>query len=177
MRHALTATVLLCVCAAGPTADLLACGEKFLVPTRGTRFARAPLPRQDASILVYASDTSGLSRLMARLPVAATLEKAGYRATVATTRQDLSSALASRQWDLIVIDVGDAPLVSDAGRAPAGTTVLPVSYALSGEGWKAARKQNPAAVKAPGKSAAFVEMIDAALEKHRASRPAAGGRS
>jgi len=177
MRHALNAAVLLCVCAAGPTADLLACGEKFLVPTRGTRFTRAPLPRQDASILVYGSATSGLSRLMATLPVAATLEKAGYRPTIASSRQDLSSALANRQWDLIVIDVGDARLVSEAARILAATTVLPVSYGLSGDSWKAARKQNPAAVKAPGKAAAFVEMIDTALERHRANRPAAGGRS
>ena len=177
MRRALTATLLLLVSVAGPTHELLACGEKFLVPSRGTRFSRAPLPRRDASILVYASDASGLSRLIARLPVAATLQKAGYRPTVVTTGQGLSTALATGGWDLIVIDVGDVPLVSNAGKQAATTVVLPVSYALSGDKWKAARQQYPAAVKASDKAAAFVEMIDVALEKHRTSRPAANGRS
>ena len=177
MRRALTATLLLLASAAGPTHELLACGEKFLVPSRGTRFSRAPLPRRDASILVYASDASGLSRLIARLPVEATLQKAGYRPTVVTTGQGLSTALATGGWDLIVIDVGDVPLVSNAGKQAATTAVLPVSYALSGDKWKAARQQYPAAVKAPDKGSAFVEMIDVALEKHRTSRPAASGRS
>ena len=178
MRSVLTATLLLCVSAAGPTHELLACGEKFLVPSRGTRFSRAPLPRGDASILVYASDASGLARLIARLPVAATLQKAGYRPTVVTTGQQLSTALATGRWDLIVIDVGDVPLVSDANKQAATTTaVLPVSYALSGDKWKAARQQYPAAVKASDKASAFVQMIDIALEKQRTSRPAANGRS
>ena len=134
-------------------------------PALGAR-QDAPLPRRDASILVYASDASGLSRLIARLPVAATLQKAGYRPTVVTTGQGLSTALATGGWDLIVIDVGDVPLVSNAGKQATTTAVLPVSYALSGDKWKA-----------PDKGSAFVEMIDVALEKHRTSRPAANGRS
>ena len=175
----LTGTVLLLVSVAGPTCELLACGEKFIVPPRGTRFSKAPLPRRDASILVYASDASGLSLLIARLPVAATLQKAGYRPTVVTTGPALSTALATGRWDLIVIDVGDVPLVSDANKQAATTTtaVLPVSYALSGDKWKAARQQYPAAVKASDKASAFVQMIDIALEKQRTSRPAANGRS
>jgi hypothetical protein len=180
MRHAptavLTGALLLLFSAAGPTYELLACGEKYIVPSRGTRFSRAPLPRRDASILVYASDASGLSRLNARLPVEATLQKAGYRPTVVSTSQQLSTALATGRWDLIVIDVGDVQLVSNVSQV-ATTAVLPVSYALSNDKWKAARQQYPAAVKAPGKASAFVEMIDIALEKHRATRPAAGGRS
>ncbi|MEP6994284.1 MAG: hypothetical protein ABI968_07160, partial [Acidobacteriota bacterium] len=41
-------------------ADLLACGDKFLVVGRGTRYQR-PKNARAASILIYASPSAGLS--------------------------------------------------------------------------------------------------------------------
>ena len=38
--------------------ELLACGDKFLVASRGTRYQRAGQARQGASILVYLPSTS-----------------------------------------------------------------------------------------------------------------------
>src|SRR4051794_21186582 len=64
MRTVLTGLVAIVVCAlVSPAA--LACGDKFLVPIRGTRFERAPARRQPASVLVYAGTGSRLSNTLA----------------------------------------------------------------------------------------------------------------
>lgn len=168
MTHQLTAAVLVIFCAAGAAPELLACGDKFLVPVRGTRFNK-PAPPRDASVLLYVSDASELFRMVNRLSVEATLQKAGYRPTVVRTNAELTSALTQGMFDLVVLDATDASR-TDSGRAPSGSAVLPVAYTLTGDQWKLARQQYPAAVKGPRNAGAFLEMIDVALEKHRAAR-------
>ena len=170
MRHSLTAAVLVMSCAAGATADLLACGDKFLVPARGTRFSTASLARHDASVLLYASDASDLFRTLNRLSIPATLQKAGYRPTVARNSADFTNALAQGSWDLVVVDPSDPPPVSDPASSASGPAILAVNHTLAGDQLKLARQQYPALVKAPRNSGAFLEMIDTALEKHRAKR-------
>ena len=54
---------------AGPASDLLACGDKFLVISRGTRFQRA-IVRRPANVLVYANTTSTLTQSLGNVPVA-----------------------------------------------------------------------------------------------------------
>ena len=61
---------------AGPV--LLACGDKFLVVSRGTRFER-PAVRRAARILVYANPVSGFAKSLALEPMERTLRKAGPR--------------------------------------------------------------------------------------------------
>ena len=170
MKRHLTASVLVILCAAGSAADLLACGDKYLVPARGTRFYKPSFARQDASILLYASDTSELFRMMNKLSFDARLQKAGYRPRIVRTDPELASALAQRRWDLVVVDAADVSRMDDSRRDATGPAVLPVSYTLTGEQWKRARQQYPALVKAPKNSGAFLEMIDAALEKQLATR-------
>src|SRR4030095_6994213 len=69
---------------------LLACGDKFLVANRGTRFQRAAAPREPAAILIY---TNPESQLLAGAPVDATLRKAGYRPTTVETSDEFEKAL------------------------------------------------------------------------------------
>ena len=58
--------------------ELLACGNKFLVPSRGTRFGKVAIDRQEAAILVYATPASGVARAMGDIPVETVLVQAGY---------------------------------------------------------------------------------------------------
>jgi hypothetical protein len=169
MKRELTAAVLALLCAAGLAPELLACGDKFLVPARAARFNK-PAPPRDASILLYVNDASELFRTMNRLSVEATLQKAGYRPTVVRTNPELTNALSQRMFDLVVLDATDASRVDDSRRVSVGRAVLPVAYTVNGDQWKLAREQYPAAVKGPKNAGAFVEMIDAALDKHRAVR-------
>jgi hypothetical protein len=165
MKYGL-ATVAAVVTLATVTTDLLACGEKFLVPTRGTRFSAPPPKRTDAAILLYADPASELSRALTKLSVATTLQKAGYRVTEVTTDPQLAAALNQR-WDLALVDFNGLRTMASQGRTLPAATVLPVSYALTGTQFKDARRQYPFIIKAPTRATAVLDAVDNALQAQR----------
>jgi hypothetical protein len=61
------AAFILLLAAVGFGGDLLACGDKFLVVNRNTRFKRAGMPRPPAAILVYANPRGNLPRALGRV--------------------------------------------------------------------------------------------------------------
>ena len=152
MSHRWTAAVLVALSVAGSASDLLACGDKFIVPTRGARFSKPRFSREDVGVLVYANDGTELFRMMNKLSLEATLLKAGYRATIVRTDPELTMALAQRSWDLVVVDTSDVTR-GNPSRERSDAAVLRVSHARN--------------------AGAFVEMIDAAIERHRRARPEA----
>src|SRR3954468_21200537 len=91
----------------GTTAVPLACGAKFLLPSRGTRFDRAPVARTPAAILVYANPASELPQALSKLSVDAALRRVGYRPTVVSSLSELERALTAGGWDVIVVDLAD----------------------------------------------------------------------
>ena len=121
MKTRLVVTVLL-LGMIGAGQPLFACGEKFRVGIRGTRFQRPPAARTAASILIYANPALNLSRALAGVPVDDTLRKAGYRPTTVRSPKEFQTALDRGGWDLVLLDLADS---SDcdrpiAGREPAG---------------------------------------------------------
>ena len=146
--------------------DLLACGEKYVVATRGTRFSAPPPKRTDAAILLYADPASELSRMLLKLSGAKMLQKVGYRVTEAATDSQLAAALNQR-WDLAVVDFGSLRVMASQGRNIPAATVLPVSYALTGSELKDARRQYPFIIKAPTRATTLLDAVDAALEAQR----------
>jgi hypothetical protein len=152
------------------TQDLSACGDKFLVLGRGTRFQRPGKVRPPANILVYADPASGLPNALANLPVDETLRKAGYRPTSVSTAHDLDQALQRGGWDLVLADAAEsdaiAKRVAGDNRAP---VVLPVLYNASGAELERLKKQYRCVLKSPAKNQSFLDVIDDAL----ASRPKA----
>jgi hypothetical protein len=143
-------------------ADLQACGDKFLIVTRGTRFQRA-VPRASASILVFANPASNLPKALANVSVEATLRKAGYKPTTVTTVGELEAALGRGGWDLVVIDVADIRAISGHTSSDPAPVVLPVLYNVTGQELARAKKQYPAVLKSPTKSQPFLDAIDDAL--------------
>ena len=146
--------------------DLLACGEKFLVPTRGTRFSTPPPKRTDAAILLYADPASELSRALTKLSVATTFEKAGYRVTEVATDQQLAAALNQR-WDLALVDFNWLRAMASQGRNIPASTVVPVAYTLTGTELKDARRQYPFIIKSPTRATTVLDAIDNALKEQR----------
>jgi hypothetical protein len=146
---------------------LLACGDKFLVSSRGTRFQRAAVAREPAAILIYANPMSELPKALASLPVDTTLAKAGYRTTTIATLDELERALSRGGWDLVVVGMADAEAVSHRLRGDAAPVVLPVSFNPTTTELKETKRQYPVVFKAPAKSQAFLTAIDEAL----ANRP------
>ena len=169
MKQQWIVAALVVLSAAGSSSDLLACGDKYLVPTRATRFDRPTLSR-NASILLYASDASELARMLNKLSLPATLQKAGYRPTMVRSDAEFTSALARGNWDLVLVDASDKPRLGASGHDSGAPLVLPVTYTLGGDQLKLARQDYPALVKAPKNSGAFLDMVDTALEKHRGKR-------
>ena len=148
------------------TPDLLACGEKFLVPTRGTRFSSPPPRRMDAAILLYADPASELSRTLTKLSASRTLRKAGYQVTEVTTDPQFAAALNQR-WDLVVVDFSNLRVLASQGRNIPAAAVLPVSYGLAGSELKDARRQYPFIIKAPTKATTVLDAVDTALQAQR----------
>jgi hypothetical protein len=154
--------------------SLLACGDKFLHPGVGSRFQRAPIPRVDAAVLVYATPRSTLPQALARLSVDAMLRKAGYRTTSVTTAEEFERAITRGGWDVVLVDLADAAAVHARIGGASGALLVAVAQDVSRAEAAHARKEYAAVLKSPTRGQAFVEAIDDALAARPAQRAAAG---
>jgi len=147
------------------SAHLIACGDKFLVSARGTRFQRAAVPREPATILVFADPASNLPRSFDSGSLEQTLRAAGYRPTIIASSEELDRALRLGRWDLILLDATQTDRVStrlDRDSAPA-PVLLSVLYKPTGAEWKSATKRFEAVMKSPAKNRVLIDSVDDAL--------------
>jgi hypothetical protein len=161
MKKRMLIAGLLVLASAG--SDLLACGDKFLVASRGTRYQRAAVARRPANILVYTNTASALPKALERADVDATLRKAGYKPTSVSGPTELEQALRQGGWDLVVADLADGMAVSGRLQGASAPMVLPVAYNATGSAIAQAKKDYQRVLKGPVKSQAFLEAIDDAL--------------
>jgi len=174
----LAAAGLLAILGAATGRDLQACGDKFLVISRNTRYKRAAAPRQPAAILVYANPSSNVPRALATVPVEATLRNAGYQPITVMTAGELDSALAQGPWDLIIADAAEVPIFKSRFPGDAAPVLLPVLYKASRAELARARKQHPVVLEGPTKIQEFLDAVDDALaERPRAPGSAAPARA
>jgi hypothetical protein len=99
--------VLLMVLAVGIPIDLLACGDKFLVAGRGTRYQR-PKTARAASVLIYADPGSAVAESLRKAKVESLLKLEGHRATKVQTLSELSAVVSSGRYDVILIANSDS---------------------------------------------------------------------
>jgi hypothetical protein len=81
--------------------DLLACGEKFLVGGRGTRYQR-PKNARAASVLIYAQPASELADTIKKAKVESLLKLEGHRATKVQSLDELSTIVSTGRFDVIL---------------------------------------------------------------------------
>ena len=162
MKTRLVVTVLL-LGMIGAGQPLFACGEKFRVGIRGTRFQRPPVARAAASILIYANPALNLSKALAGVPVDDTLRKAGYRPTTVRSPKEFQSALDRGGWDLVLLDLADSSTAIARSPVANPPVVLPVVFNASKAELAAAKKQHPRVLKGPVKSQSLVDAVDDAL--------------
>jgi hypothetical protein len=143
-------------------ADITACGDKFIVPSRGMRFG-PPVNRESARILLYATPGSALSATLASLSVELTLRKAGYRPTSVNSAAQFEAALSEGGWDVIVVDLADGPIMASRFAVGGAPIVLPVAYSPARDTLEDARKRYTQVLNSPKKNVAFVEAIDKAI--------------
>jgi hypothetical protein len=158
-----------CVCAG---TDLLACGDKFLMLSRGTRFDRAPSARQAAEVLVYAAPASRMTAALNRLSVAAALKRAGYRPLSVDGAEAFEQALRRGGWDLVVVDLADAPAVAARAGGASAPLVVPVALDATREEVTRARTRYVKVIASPAKGQTFVDALDDAMASRlKAQRP------
>lgn len=171
MRKTLVAGVLLSLLASSGV-DLSACGDKFLVFSRGTRYQTAAAARRPANILVYANPSTTLPKALEKAAVDATLRKAGYRPTSVSAPAELEAAIKQGGWDLVVADLADSSSLRGRFQGKTAPMVVPVVLNATGTELAQAKKEYDRVLKGPIKSQAFLEAIDDAItlrDKLRAS--------
>lgn len=173
MRTRVFIAGLLLVVGVGTSGHLFACGDKFLMLGRGTRYERSPAARQAAAILVYANAGSELSGTLATLSVEAGLRKKGYRPTTVVSAAELDTALRGRKWDVVVVDAKDSQTISQRVQSAGGPHVVPVLNKPTKDELTQAKKLYHTVVNTPTRSGVFLDTIDDAMDLHEAETRAA----
>jgi len=148
--------------------DVLACGNKFLVTSRGTRFGKVPIARQEAKILVYAPPNSALTNALGKIPVSTLLTEVGYKPTTVSAPEELDSALRLGGWNLVLADTSALPRRLEESDVPA---ILPVLHEPSRTQLAEAKATYGQVIKSPTKSQRFVESVDIAVAEQASRRP------
>ncbi len=145
-------------------ADLLACGDKFLVVGRGTRYQR-PKNARAASILIYANPSTGLQVALKGVPVESVLKREGHRSTTVETPEQLSAILAGGHFDVVLAASGDAAAVEKlVGENPDAARVL--VFCVKGKDHESQDSVKTAScLKTPPKEWNLLEAIDKAVER------------
>ena len=87
--------------------DLFACGDKFLVAGRGTRYQR-PKTARAASVLIYADPSSTVAATIKKAKVESLLKLEGHRATKVQSFRELSAVVANGRYDVILTANSDS---------------------------------------------------------------------
>jgi len=107
MRKGRTLGVLVIVLAFAMSGDLFACGDKFLVAGRGTRYQR-PKTARAASVLIYADPASTVAATLKKAKVESILKLEGHRATQVQSLEELSAVVSSGRYDVILTGNSDS---------------------------------------------------------------------
>ena len=147
------------LCTAG---DVLACGEKFLVAGRGTRYQR-PKNARAASVLIYANPSTGLAAALGKLPVESVLKHQGHRSTTVESLEKLSAILSAGRYDVVLAASSVVAAIRELlGGAPDAPVVVALCMKDCG---KEAQPPGTRCVKAPAKERSLLEAIDKAVEE------------
>jgi len=155
-------------------AEALACGDKFLVAGRGTRYQR-PKDARAASVLIYADPASGLPAALQSVSVDSVLKRVGHRSMTVETLDQLKNILAGGRYDVILAASNVVAtlerLLGDGPDAPVVVAFCVPGQAPSPETAKASN----CGLKAPPKPRSLLEAIDKAViqRDHNARRAVA----
>lgn len=101
---------LVVIIAVAMTGDLFACGDKFLVGGRGTRYQR-PKNARAASVLIYADPASAVAASLKKAKVESLLKLEGHKATKVQTLEQLSTVMSTGRYDVILTANSDSASV------------------------------------------------------------------
>jgi hypothetical protein len=146
-------------------ADLLACGDKFLVAGRGTRYQR-PKTARAANVLIYDNAASGLPAALEKVPVDTLLKREGHSATRVETLDQLAALVAGGRFDVVLVANSVATAVQKLIGSAADAPVMVAFCIKPGAEVAKTDEQAPCTIKAPPKERSLLEAIDKAVLTH-----------
>jgi hypothetical protein len=153
MRHRIGFVVMVVTLGICATPDLFACGEKFLVAGRGTRYQR-PKNARAASVLIYANPSTGLMAALKNVKVESVLKHEGHQSTTVETPEQLSTVLGGGRFDVVLAaSRATADVEKLLGSGPDRAVVV--------------------GVESPANEGSLLKAIDKAVEQHDKARKAA----
>ena len=151
-------------------AGVEACGDKSL-SAGGIRSERARLQRYPASILIVAQPNSRVPAAARELKLQQTLQEVGYTYREVTSWADADTALASGQFNVVMVDLAEGTDLQQRVKAsPSQAVVVPIAYGLTKAETKQAAKQYRFLVKAPSRSAQYLSTIADAVRSRSSVR-------
>ena len=105
--------------------DILACGDKFLIGGRGTRYQR-PKAARAASVLMYVDPASAVAATLKKDKVESLLRIDGHRTTKVQTLQELSTIVTSGRYDVILTANSDSTNVQRLVQASPDAAIVVV---------------------------------------------------
>jgi hypothetical protein len=144
MRRVATCVVLFSLCSA---ANLLACGDKYVIFGQGVRFQRAYAATHPASILVYLKSGSRWATPDNRERLLSVLRMVGHRPQAVSTASEVQAAIATGQFDIVLSEADDvAQLTESIVHAAFHPTVVSLLFAPTPDEVAAIERQNSCAV-------------------------------
>jgi hypothetical protein len=146
-------------------ADVFACGDKFLVAGRGTRYQR-PKTARAANVLIYDNAASGLPAALDKVPVDKLLKREGHSATRVSTLDQLAVLVAGGRFDVVLVANTVATAVQELLGGTADAPVM-VAFCIKRDAERASDDTTATCtVKAPPKERSLLEAIDKAVLTH-----------
>lgn len=144
--------------------SLDACGDNLLVIGRGVRF-QDDTAEYPASILHLMTSRIFDPATLSDTNLQSFLGRAGHRLRSVRSEKEFEEALRSGRYDLVVINVEDAPaLEAMIQSAPSKPLLLPFVYSGTKADVVAAKRRYGVVLKAPAKPAHWLETLDSAME-------------
>ena len=141
-----------------------ACGDKLLVLGRGVRF-QSETAEYPASILHYMTSRVFDPATLTDSNLQSLLGRAGHKLRSVRTATELEEALRSGRYDIVVINVEDAPAFEEMIKSsPSKPLLLPFVYNGTKADVAAAKRRYGAVLKAPAREAHWLETLDDAME-------------
>jgi ABC-type amino acid transport substrate-binding protein len=148
-----------------------ACGDKFLLVGRSTKFHQAYAAIYPASIIVFAQSQRSAAKAIRDPRLQSDLKKAGHRVSIAEDETALARALESDRIDLVLTDAADADRIArQASNAPAKPRVLPVMYQPTPEEAKDVEQRYQCRLTSSDRTDKFLAAIDDAMKARADSK-------
>lgn len=150
------------------SADVTACGDKYI--RLAARLGPAYTAQHRANVLIYMPAGSVVPAAARKLRLRKSLERAGHRVAAVDRDADLTTALRTRTYDVVLADAADvdaiqAQLVPATGQP----TLVPVFHNRS-RALDAARKQSRCLIASGDRAYHAAAEIDHVMALRRAAR-------